>query len=214
MKISRILAVAGLIAAGTAAANGGGNNNYSSTLFKFDGGTGNQVFRSGAGGVPALNTVAGVNPAGAPWGITGLDVTIKTNGDIRGTGEGVLLYGADGMGSRAGPRQLILSLFCRAAPVAPAITGALNLVSFNSEPVDLNEDGDFVLRGKLTDATGATPPANCGDTVDNRPILLIRSVTPANATTGTPAAPAAWFAAGLLAGKHHNGHGGRGDDCN
>ncbi|HEV7606237.1 MAG TPA: hypothetical protein VGO61_02825 [Steroidobacteraceae bacterium] len=211
MKISRFLAVAGLVAAGTAVAGGGGN---SSVLFKFDGGLGNQVFRSGAGGVPALNTVAGVNPAGAPWGITGLDVTIKTNGDIRGTGEGVLLYGADGLGSRAGPRQLILSLFCRVAPVAPAITGALNPIPFNSEPVDLDEDGDFVLHGKLTGEGGATPPLNCGDTVDNRPILLIRSVTPANSTTGTLATPAAWFAAGLLAGKHHNGHGGKGDDCN
>ena len=79
MKISRFLAIAGLVAAGTAAARGGGN---SSILFKFDGGTGNQVFRSAAG-VPTLNTVAGVNPAGAPWGITSFDATIKTNGDIR-----------------------------------------------------------------------------------------------------------------------------------
>ena len=59
MKISRFLAIAGLVAAGTAVAHGGGN---SSILFKFNGGTGNQVFRSAAG-VPTLNTVAGVNPA-------------------------------------------------------------------------------------------------------------------------------------------------------
>jgi hypothetical protein len=207
MKISRLLAIAGLVAAGTAAAGGNGS---STILFKFDGGTGNQVFRSAAG-VPTLNTVAGVNPAGAPWGITSFDAVIKTNGDIRAVGDGVLLWGADGLGSRAGPRQLILSLFCRAAPVPPAVTGALNLVPFNSAPVDLNEDGEFLLRGKLTDATGATPPLDCGDTVDNRPILLIRSVTPANPTTGAPAAPAAWFAAGLLAGKHRYGHGGKGD---
>jgi hypothetical protein len=206
MKISRLLAIAGLVAAGTAAAGSGS----SSVLFRFDGGTGNQVFRNSATG-PVLNTVAGVNPAGAPWGITALNAVIKTNGDIRAVGEGVLLWGADGLGSRAGPRQLILSLFCRAAPVPPATAGALNLVPFNSEPVDLDEDGDFVLRGKLTDATGATPPLTCGDTVDNRPILLIRSVTPANPNTGAPAAPAAWFAAGLLAGKHRYGHGGKGD---
>ena len=67
MKISLFLAIAGLVAAGTAAAHDGGN---SSTLFKFNGGTGNQVFRSAAG-VPTLNTVAGVNPAGAPWGPCG-----------------------------------------------------------------------------------------------------------------------------------------------
>ncbi|MEO8019857.1 MAG: hypothetical protein ABI769_18765 [Pseudomonadota bacterium] len=210
MKISRFFAVAGMVAAGTAVAGG----SYSHALFTFDGGTGNQVFRNSATG-PTLNTVAGVAPAGAPWGITSFEATIKSNGDIRAEAEGILLYGADGLGSRAGPRQLILSLFCRAAPVAPALTGALNLVPFNSAPVDLDEDGDFSLRGKLTDATGATPPADCGNTVDNRPILLIRSVTPANSTTGTPATPAAWFAAGLLAGKPHDGHdghGGKGDD--
>lgn len=206
MKISRLLAIAGLFAAGTAMAGGNG----SPVLFKFDGGTGNQVFRNSATG-PVLNTVAGVNPAGAPWGITAFDAVIKANGDIRAVGDGVLLWGADGFGSRAGPRQLILSLFCRAAPVAPALTGALNLVPFNSPPVDLDEDGAFVLRGKLTDATGATPPLDCGDTVDNRPILLIRAVTPANPTTGAPAAPAAWFAGGLLADKRGGAHGGKGD---
>jgi len=208
MKISRFLAIAGLVAAGTAAAHDGGS---SSILFKFNGGTGNQVFRSAAG-VPTLNTVAGVNPAGAPWGLASFDAIIKTTGDIRGRGEGVVLLGADGIGSRAGPRQLILSLFCRNVPVPPAVSAALILSPFNSEPVDLDEDGDFVVRGKLTDATGATPPLNCGDTVDNRPVLLIRSVTPATSTT--PATPGAWFAAGFLAGKHRDGHGGKGDDRN
>jgi hypothetical protein len=205
MKISVFLAIAGLAAAGTAAAGGA---ERSPTLFRFDGGTGNQVFRSAAG-VPTLNTVAGVNPAGAPWGITSLNAVIKTNGDIRAAGEGVLLWGADGIGSRGGPRQVILSLFCRNVPVPPAVSAALILTPFNSEPVDLDEDGDFVVRGKLTDATGATPPLNCGDTVDNRPVLLIRSVTPATATT--PATPGAWFAAGLLAGKHRDGPHGRND---
>ena len=125
MKISRFLAIAGLVAAGTAAAHDGGN---SSILFKFNGGTGNQVFRSAAG-VPTLNTVAGVNPAGAPWGLASFDAIIKTNGDIRGNGEGVVLLGADGIGSRAGPRQLILSLFCRNAPVPPAVAAEVLLGS-------------------------------------------------------------------------------------
>ena len=208
MKFSSFLAIAALAAAGTAAAHGGGN---SSVLFKFDHGTGNQVFRSAAG-VPTLNTVAGVAPGGAPWGITSLDATIKTNGDIRARGEGVVLLGGDGLGTRAGPRQVILSLFCRNVPVPPAVSAALILTPFNSEPVDLDEDGNFVVRGKLTDATGATPPLNCGDTVDNRPVLLIRAVTPANPTTGTPATPGAWFAAGLLADGHRDGPGGKGDD--
>jgi len=205
MKVKHFLAAAGLVAAGTAFAHG----QQSNVLFKFDGGVGVQPFRSAAG-VPALNVVAGVNPGGAPWLISAFDAVIKKNGDIRAHGEGVLLAGADGIGTRAGPRQVILSLFCRNAAVPPAVAGTVQTTSFNSEPVDLNEDGDFDVRGKLTDATGATPPLSCGDTIDNRPVLLIRSVTPANPTTGAPATPGAWFAAGLLEGKRR-GEGGRGN---
>jgi len=151
MKIKRILAVASLLAAGTAVAGG---SNFS-TLFSFDGGTGVQVFRSGAGGVPALNVVAGVNPGGAPWLIRDFDAVIRKNGDVRAHGEGVLLAGADGLGTRAGPRQVVLSLFCRNVPVPPAVSAALILTPFNSEPVNLDEDGDFDVRGKLTAAAGA-----------------------------------------------------------
>jgi hypothetical protein len=200
MKFNRLLAVAGFVAVGTAFA--GGHN--SNVLFKFDGGTGVQVFRSAAG-VPTLNTVAGVAPGGAPWGLSSFEATIKTNGDIRARGTGVVLLGGDGIGTRAGPRQLILSLFCRNVPVPPATSAALILTPFNSPPVNLNEDGDFELRGSLTDATGATPPLNCGDTVDNRPVLLIRSVV----TTTTPVSPGAWFAAGFIESDRRvdNGHG-------
>lgn len=208
MKINRLLAIAGLIAAGTAIAHDGSRANV---LFKFDGGVGVQPFRSAAG-VPVLNTVAGVAPGGAPWGITSFQATIKNTGDIRAKGTGVLLWGADGLGTRAGPRQVIVSLFCRGIPVPPATSAALILTPFNSAPVDLNPDGDFEVRGWLTDATGATPPLTCGDNIDNRPVLLIRAVTPANPTTGTPAAPSAWFAAGLLkSADNDDGHGGRGD---
>jgi hypothetical protein len=207
MKIKRLLAVAGLVAAGTAAAHGPAFN----VLFVFDGGTGVQPFRSAAG-VPTLNTVAGVAPGGAPWLIRSFDAVIRKNGDIRAHGEGVLLAGADGLGTRAGPRQVILSLFCRNAFTPPATSGALQTTPFNSLPVDLDQDGDFDVRGTLTDATGATPPLTCGDTVDNRPVLLIRAVTPANPTTGTPATPSAWFAAGLLKDSHHDDDHGRSDN--
>ena len=200
MKMKRLVAVAALIAAGTAVAHDGYDRN-DNTLFKFDGGTGVQVFRSAAG-VPALNTVAGVPPGGAPWGLTSFKATIKTTGEIRARGTGVLLLGADGIGTRAGPRQVILSLFCRAVPVPPAVSGAVLQNAFNSQPTDLDEDGNFSLRGALADATGAAPPLTCGDDVDNRPVLLIRSVTPANPTTGTPAIPGAWFAAGFIAPNH------------
>ena len=202
MKFNRLLAVAGLVAAGTAFAHGGGPDNI---LFKFDGGTGVQPFRSAAG-APVLNTVLGVAPGGAPWGLTSFTAIVKNTGEIRGRGTGVLLLGADGIGTRAGPRQVILSLFCRNVPVAPATVGTLQTTPFNSLPVDLDVDGDFNVRGTLTDATGATPPLTCGDDGDNRPVLLIRAVTPANPTTGAPAAPSAWFAAGFIAPDHGRGH--------
>jgi hypothetical protein len=185
MKVKHFLAIAGLAAAGTAIAHG---PQFTGTLFRFDGGVGVQPFRSAAG-APVLNTVAGVAPGGIPWLIRTFDATIRKNGDVRAHGEGVLLAGGDALGTRA-------------APVAPAVTGALNPVPFNSEPVDLDADGDFDVRGKLTDASGATPPLDCGDTGDNRPILLIRT------TAGNPAAPAAWFAAGLLADGHEGERGG------
>jgi len=200
--MKRLVAVAAVLAAGTAFAHDGNDRNDRNVLFKFDGGTGVQPFRSGAGGVPALNTVAGVSPGGAPWGLSSFEATIKNNGEIRARGTGVLLLGADGIGTRAGPRQVILSLFCRAVPVPPAVSGAVLQNAFNSQPTDLDEDGNFWLKSPLVDANGAAPPLNCGDDVDNRPVLLIRSVTPANTTTGTPATPGAWFAAGFIAPKH------------
>jgi hypothetical protein len=130
----------------------------------------------------------------------------RKNGDGRAHGEGVLLAGADGIGTRAGPRQVVLSLFCRNAAVPPAVAGTVQTTPYNSEPVDLDENGDFDVRSKLTNADGATPPLDCGDTIDNRPVLLIRTMA------GNPAAPGAWFAAGLRAdesGKRGGGGPGR-----
>jgi hypothetical protein len=202
MRIKALLCVVGLIAAGTASAHG---NNFgkSGILVVFDGAIGVQPFRS-ANGVPAPNVVAGVNPAGAPWGMTSFSAIIKDNGEIRARGTGVLLLGTDNIGTRAGPRQVILSLFCRNAAVPPAVAGTVNAANpFNSAPVTLDEDGDFSVRGKLADALGATPPLDCGDNVDNRPVLLVRSVTPG--ANGAPATPGAWFAAGVVAPKWNKG---------
>ena len=200
MNFNRTLLATALFAAGTAIAGGA-----SDVLFNFDGGVGVQPFRSQAG-APVLNTVAGVPPGGVPWGITKFEATIKTNGDVRARGRGVLLLGADGLGTRAGPRQVVLSLFCRGPFTPPAVSGALLQNAFSSAPVDLNPDGDFEVRGKLTDSTGATPPLDCGNTVDNRPVLLVRAVTPANPTTGTPAIPSAWFAAGIIDSGRDRSH--------
>ena len=193
MKIKNFLAVAALLAAGTAVAGDDPTVN-----FRFTGATGDQPFRN-QGGVPVLNVVAGVTPGGTPWDMTRFEAVIKSNGEIKAEGRGVLLLGGDGIGTRAGPRQVILSLFCRGPFTAPAVAGPVVQNAFNSPTVVLNVDGDFSVRGSLTDATGATPPLDCGNDLDNRPVLLVRSVTPANAETGAPAIPGAWFAAGILA---------------
>jgi len=193
MKIKNFLAVAALLAAGTAVAGDDPTVN-----FRFTGATGDQPFRN-QGGVPVLNVVAGVTPGGTPWDMTRFEAVIKSNGEIKAEGRGVLLLGGDGIGTRAGPRQVILSLFCRGPFTAPAVAGPVVQNAFNSPTVVLNVDGDFSVRGSLTDATGATPPLHCGNDLDNRPVLLVRSVTPANAETGAPAIPGAWFAAGILA---------------
>lgn len=168
-------------------------------LFRFEGAIGSQPLRAGT--PPASNVVAGVTPGGAPWPITSLHVKIYADGSIRGRGRGLLLGGTDNIGTRGGPRQVLASLFCRNAPVGTAPAGTLQTAPYNSVPVDLDPDGDFTLSGSLTNADGATPPLDCGNTIDNRPVLLIRNVTPANPTTGAPAAAGPWFAAGILKGK-------------
>jgi hypothetical protein len=170
-------------------------------LFEFDGGIGSQPFRAAAG-APVSNTVAGISPGGAPWPITSLTAVVRTDGTIRLQAKGVLLGGGDNIGTRGGPRQMVVSLFCRNAPVPPAIAGTLQTISYDSEFVDLDENGDFQLKSQLVNASGETLPGDCGDKGDNRPVLLIRTVTPANSTTNTPAAPGAWFAAGILKSGH------------
>jgi hypothetical protein len=205
MKIHRSLLLAGLIAAGTAFAHDGGSNPGSNIMFVFDGALPMQPLRPGANGLTNNNTVAGVTAAGAPWDMKAFQAVVRAGGEFRAHGSGVLLLGTDNIGTRGGPRQVILSLFCRNAPVAPSVIGTVNPNAFNSQPTDLDEDGDFSVRGWLADSTGAAPPANCGDSVDNRPVFLVRAVVAANPTTGAPAAPGSWFAAGIIADRH-GGH--------
>lgn len=163
-------------------------------LLRYEGAIGSQPLRAGG----ASNIVAGVAPGGAPWVLAALKVKIASDGTIRGSGRGLLLGGTDNIGTRGGPRQVVASLFCRNAPVGTAVAGTLQTASYDSKPVDVDANGDFTLSGQLANATGAAPPLDCGNALDNRPVLLIRTVVPANATTGAPATPGAWFAAGIL----------------
>lgn len=194
MKLTPIVAALGFAATLAAAPALAADN-----LVRFDGGIGSQpvgsINNNGTTPTPTnddfpnVNTVHGVTPGGAPWTIKSLKADIKTDGGISARGEGLLLAGGNNIGNRGGPRQVVASLFCRADPVPPATAGTV-IGPFNSQFVDLDANGDFQIRGTLTDATGATPPNPCGDTIDNRPTLLIRTVT--------AGAPGSWFAAGII----------------
>ncbi len=162
------------------------------TLFKFDGGIGSQPFRNQAG-APVPNVVAGVTPGGTPWPIAAFKADIRRDGSIRASAKGILLGGGDTIGTRGAPRQMAISLFCRNAPVAPALTGTLQTVPYTSDFVDLDTDGNFRMNSRLMNASGEVPTSACGDTAENRPVLLIRTVT--------GGAPGAWFAAGILKGR-------------
>ncbi|RZL43449.1 MAG: hypothetical protein EOP72_02015 [Variovorax sp.] len=179
-------------------------------MFRFDRGIGSEPLRAGPAGVPPVpnpspvaNVVAGVAPGGAPWPVESLKVDIGYDGRIRAVVQGLVLGGTDNIGTRGGPRRIVISLFCRDAPAPGAVAGALQTIPYNSEFVELDPDGNFRLDSALTNASGATPQANCGDSIDNRPVLLVRTVTAANAGTGAPAAPGAWFAAGVLKNAQH-----------
>jgi hypothetical protein len=123
-------------------------------------------------GAPLLNVVRGVNPGGRPWVIKRLKVEVKDDGQISAKGEGLLLSGGDGIGTRAAIENVVATLFCGAVPSAVAHT---------SSPAALDAGGNFEIRGVLD----RTPPASCVS-----PVLLIR-----NSVNGQPGP---WFAAGIL----------------
>ena len=76
------------------------------TLVKFKGGIGVHPISNVTAvvGPPLVvtavnqNTVRGVNPAGQLWVIDKLDAKVKTNGDIKIEGKGLVLAGGNGIG--------------------------------------------------------------------------------------------------------------------
>ncbi|WP_045226746.1 hypothetical protein [Methyloterricola oryzae] len=129
-----------------------------------------------------------VNAGGQVWIIDDFKAKIQDDGSISAQGKGLLLGGGSNIGSRGGPRQVYASLFVRHLPVPPATVPTFS-GPYNSDPVDLDANGDFNIQGVLRDGNGLTP-SEWGDTEDNRPILLIRNVANNN-----------WFAAGILKGN-------------
>ncbi len=139
------------------------------SLVRFDSGFGVHPVAGIANNAPVLNTVRGVTPGGRPWAIHKLRARVGADGSISVKGEGLVLAGSDGIGTRAGILQVAASLFCGTA-------------RFDSPAADISLGGDFEIRGMLS----AVPPDPC-----TSPALLIR-----NATGGVLGS---WFAGGTLA---------------
>jgi hypothetical protein len=163
-----VLLIAGLFSLPAAAADRG-------VLVKFKGGIGViPVSNVTVAGTPPVvtvrpNIVRGVNPAGQIWVIEKLEARVKTNGDIKVNGKGLILGGGDSAG-RATGQMVIATLICEAPP------GPFTERSTHPDGVPLSDEGDFQIDDVLTPL-----PDGCVS-----PVLLIRN-----------AANLGWFAVGI-----------------
>src|ERR671922_768944 len=88
-------------------------------LARFKGGIGvipvsNVVVDATSGAITVnRNIVRGVQPAGQIWVISDLDATIKTNGDIKADGRGLVLGGGNNTG-RTTLQSVFATLICEA----------------------------------------------------------------------------------------------------
>src|SRR5262245_2984744 len=86
------------------------SNDSGNSLVRFEGGVGVHPVSNVSGTANAdgsfpnvtRNIVRGVNPAGQIWVIADLSADIKTDGQIRVRGEGLLLAGGNNIGTNAG----------------------------------------------------------------------------------------------------------------
>jgi hypothetical protein len=130
------------------------------TLVRFKGGIGVIPVSSGVGQdltaeVVNRNTVRGVQPAGQIWVIDDLRAEVKTNGDIKVDGRGLLLGGGNNIGTTGG-----------ASVFATLICAPFSLHSSDLAGVPLEANGNF----RINDVLDPIPPAVCGS-----PVLLIRN---------------------------------------
>ena len=120
-------------------------------------------FKGGIGVIPVrgntppftANLVLGVIPAGQPWVIRDLEASVKTNGEIKVKGEGLIRAGNNIGTTTEDP--VLVTLFC-------------GNVAHHSGAVSPDPDGDF----RIDDVLSPAPPHPC-----ENPVLLIR-----NAETG------------------------------
>jgi hypothetical protein len=146
------------------------------TLVRFKGGIGDIPVANVAGTANpdgtfpnvTRNVVRLVNPAGQIWVIADLDASVKTNGDIKVKGKGLIFGGGDNAG-RATGQKVFATLICEAA--APFTQRSTNVAG-----VPLAANGDFEIDDVLV------PIAS----VCASPMLLIRETI-----GGT------WFAFGI-----------------
>jgi hypothetical protein len=61
------------------------------------------------------NVIRDVNPAGQIWVIADLDATVKTNGEIKVRGKGLVFGGGNNAGRATGQR-VFATLICEAVP--------------------------------------------------------------------------------------------------
>jgi hypothetical protein len=149
-------------------------------LARFEGGIGVIPVSSAAGVQNAdgtfpnvnRNVVRGVNPAGQIWVIRKLEAEVKTTGEIKVEGEGLVLGGGNNVGRATGQRVFATLIYEAAAPFTER--------NSNLTGVPLAANGDFEIDDVLTPA----PPIPCAS-----PMLLIRSAAVGNNN---------WFAAGIL----------------
>jgi hypothetical protein len=146
------------------------------TLARFEGGIGvipvsNVVVTADVppATVVTRNIVRGVQPAGQIWVISKLDAKVKTNGEIKVEGKGLVLGGGNNVG-RATGQSVFATVICEAATPFTERNSTL-------AGVPLSPDGDFRIDDVLTPA-----PTTCAS-----PVLLIRNAANLN-----------WFAAGIL----------------
>jgi len=165
------------------AADNNADRNQDNSFVKFRGGIGvvpisNVAVDANNAVTVTRNMVRGVNSPGQIWRIEDLDARIKSNGDIKVLGEGLLLAGGNNIGTNAG-QSVAAQLFCGDQ-------------SFTSPGVPLETNGDFTIDAILSPLP---LPPTC-----ETPVLLIRSI---NLTSGVLGA---WFAAGIPNLNDHDRH--------
>ena len=181
--VSILVILIGGVFAPLRAADNNSDRNQDNSLVKFRGGIGvipisNVVVDATTGVTVTRNMVRGVNSPGQIWRIEDLNAKIKSNGDIRVFGEGLLLAGGNNIGTNAN-QSVAAQLFCGDQ-------------SFTSPGVPLEANGDFKIDAILSPLP---LPSTC-----ETPVLLIRSI---NLTTGVLGA---WFAAGIPDLDDHDRH--------